>query len=478
MKSIIGRVKQRQLFQEILDGSKSEFMAFFGRRRIGKTFLIREFFDGEFDFQLTGLANADTSQQLFNFFNSYNRQAYIPLVDPPKNWLEAFDKLKDHLETIDTPHKKIIFLDEVPWMDTAKSDFISGLENFWNSWAAYRNDVILITCGSAASWMINELINNHGGLHNRVTHQVHLEPFTLQETEEFLLAKGHRCTRYQIIQLYMVTGGVPFYLERLNPQKSIMQNIDDLCFKKGGLLRQEFPHLFRSLFKKYQKHELVVKALSTKSLGLTRKEILAQTQLRSGGTFSSILEELELSGFITGYTAIDKKSKDTLYRLSDFYTLFYFKFIANNPNPEDNYWINRIDDPSHRAWSGYAFEQVCLEHQKAIKKAIGISGVRTEIGSWKGTSNKKGAQIDMLINRKDGITNICEMKYSINEYTITKDYADKLRTKIGVFRSSTKTKNAIQLVMVTTYGLNRNAYSDELVHKSVTMDELFVKTTQ
>jgi len=177
----------------------------------------------------------------------------------------------------------------------------------------------------------------------------------------------------------------------------------------------------------------------------------------SGGTFSSILEELELSGFITGYTAIDKKSKDTLYRLSDFYTLFYFKFIANNPNPEDNYWINRIDDPSHRAWSGYAFEQVCLEHQKAIKKAIGISGVRTEIGSWKGTSNKKGAQIDMLINRKDGITNICEMKYSINEYTITKDYADKLRTKIGVFRSSRKTKNAIQLVMVTTYGLNRNA---------------------
>jgi len=473
MKSVIGRKKEKQLLDKVLQGDKSEFLAFYGRRRIGKTFLIREYLKDKFDFQLTGLANADTGQQLFNFQNSYNRQAVRILENAPKNWLEAFEHLKTHIEMITDDRKKIIFLDEVPWMDTAKSDFITGLENFWNSWAAYRNDIILITCGSAASWMINQLINNHGGLHNRVTHQVHIEPFTLSETEALLEANSHICTRYQIIQLYMITGGVPFYLERLDPQKSIMQNIDDLCFHKGGLLRQEYPHLFRSLFKKYQKHELIAKALSKKTIGLTRKEILTQTKLKSGGTFTSTLEELALSGFITSYSAIDKKSKETLYRLSDFYTLFYFKFIEDNPTPEPNYWINRIDDPAHRAWSGYAFEQVCLAHQEAIKKAIGITGVRTEIGSWRGKADNKGVQIDLLIKRKDGVTNICEMKYSINPFTITKDYAANLRNKIGIYRSASRTRDAVQLVMTTTYGLKRNAYSDELVHNEVTMDDLF-----
>lgn len=453
-------------------------MALYGRRRVGKTFLIREYFNYEFDFYFSGLANADTSQQLFNFYNAYNRQANLTLEKPPVNWLVAFEYLKDHLELVKSDNKLVIFLDEIPWLDTARSDFMIGLESFWNDWASNRKDILLVVCGSAASWMIDELINNHGGLHNRVTKHVKIEPFSLNETEEYLVSRGHKCTRYQIIQLYMVTGRIPYYLEALDPQLSILQNIDALCFHKGGLLRSEFAHLFRSLFKKYQKHELIVKVLATKSMGMTRKEILKNTGLKSGGTFTKVLEELELSGFITSYAAIDKRAKDSIFRLTDFYTLFYFKFIVNVHNPEKNYWVNRVDDPSHRAWSGYSFEQVCLSHEDAIKKAIGISGVSTIVGSWRGNSDDVGAQIDMLIDRKDGVVNICEMKFSINEYTVTKDYATKLRNKIGVYKASTNTKSAVQLVMVTTYGLKKNAYSNELVHKEVVMDDLFVDISE
>jgi len=477
MEDFIGRHREKKIFDNRLTSNKSEFLAFYGRRRIGKTFLIREYFDYAFDFYISGLANADTSQQLFNFYNGFNKQSNQALEKPPQNWLEAFEHLKNHLDLIKREGKLVIFLDEVPWMDTAKSDFMIGLENFWNDWASNRKDVLLIVCGSAASWMINELINNHGGLHNRVTKHVKIESFSLHETEEFLLSRGHKCTRYQIIQLYMVTGGIPYYLEGLDPQLSILQNIDEMCFHKGGLLRTEFSHLFRSLFKKYQKHELIAKTLSSKTMGMTRKEILHKSGLKSGGTFTKVLEELELSGFITSYAAIDKKAKDAVFRLTDFYSLFYFKFIINKPNPEKNYWINRVDDPSHRAWSGYAFEQVCLSHEDAIKKAIGISGVSTSVGSWRGKSEDIGAQIDMLIDRKDGVVNICEMKFSISEYAITKDYATKLRNKVGVYKASTNTKSAVHLIMVTTYGLKKNAYSNELVHNEITMEDLFVDIT-
>jgi len=473
MSDLVGRHKEKEIFVKRIASKQSEFLAFYGRRRVGKTYFIREYFDYTFDFQLSGLGNADTVQQLFNFYNAYNRQANQALNAPPKNWLEAFEYLKDHIELIKDKGKKIIFLDEVPWMDTPKSDFMMGLESFWNGWAANRKDIVLIVCGSAASWMLNELINSHGGLHNRVTQEVKIEPFTLSEVEEYLTSQGHIATRYQILQLYMVTGGIPFYLERLRPDLSILQNIDELCFHKGGILKYEFEHIFKSLFKKYHRHEKIVETLAGRTSGMTRKEIITKSKLKTGGTFTKVLEELELSGFISKYVPIGKRVKDTIYRLSDFYTLFYFKFIKNNLAPEQNYWVKRVDDSAHRAWTGYAFEQVCLDHADAIKSALGIEGVSTEIGSWKGISEDQGAQIDMLINRKDGVINICEMKYSINEYTITKDYANKLRNKIGVFKASTKTKKAVQLIMVTTYGLKRNAYSNELVVKEIVMDDLF-----
>ncbi|MCF3110576.1 MarR family transcriptional regulator [Niabella sp. CC-SYL272] len=360
-----------------------------------------------------------------------------------------------------------MFLDELPWLDTAQSGFMPALEHFWNSWASSRTDIVLVVCGSAASWMINKLIHNKGGLHNRVTRRIKLEPFSLAECEAFLRSRNAVFDRYQVIQLYMAMGGIPFYLNQVDPGLSAAQNIDRICFSENGLLVTEFDDLYRSLFNKAEKHILVIEALSKKAKGLTRDEIITITKLPNAGSTTRILKELEESGFIRRYHSFGKKERNSLYQLSDFYSLFYLRFIVNRR--DENNWINGLDDPKHRAWSGYAFEQVCLAHIKEIKQALGISGVQTSVSSWTG----EGAQIDLVIDRKDQVINLCEMKFSINNFSITKKYAEELRNKLTAFREATSTRKTLFLTLITTYGLTRNAYAGSLVQNDLNMEVLF-----
>jgi len=473
MNGFVGREKEIKQLDRIKTSRKSEFVALYGRRRVGKTYLVREYFQYQFDFQLTGLAKANTRQQLTNFHVTLQRKAASYDNRIPDNWFEAFQYLIDYLESIREERKKVIFLDELPWLATPRSDFMMALEHFWNSWATNRKDIILIACGSAASWMISELINNRGGLHNRVTERIKIHPFNLAETERLLQSKNNVLGRYQILQLYMAMGGIPYYLDAVSPEKSASQNIEEMCFRKGAILETEFKNLFASLFKNAFKHEAIITALSTKAKGMSRKELAKAAEMKTGGSLTRLLNELEESGFISRYTPINKKSKDTLYRLSDFYSLFYFKFIKNNTNYDEGVWMNAIDNPSQRAWAGYAFEQVCLAHIPQIKKALGISGVISHTSSWKSTQSEKGAQVDLVIDRRDQVVNLCEVKYSINPFTITKSYAENLRNKIGAFRSETKTRKAVFLTMITTFGLERNEHASALVQNELTMDALF-----
>jgi uncharacterized protein len=471
--SIVGRKNEISRLQKIIESPKSEFVALYGRRRVGKTFLIREFFNYTFNFQVSGLANADTSQQLFNFYTSLSRQSRLFFGQKPNNWLEAFQQLIDHLENIEGKAKKVIFFDEMPWLDTKSSDFMMGLEHFWNSWATNRKDIILITCGSAASWMINVLINNPGGLHNRITQRMKIEPFCLQEVEEFFESKNCVFDRYQIIQLYMTVGGIPYYLDAVNPELSATQNIQALFFDNNSFLKNEFLNLYRSLFRKHEIYEKVVEILSTKTQGLQRSEIVTLSDISSGGTLTKVLTDLEESGFISSYTSLDQKTNHTLYRLSDFYTAFYFKFIQSNQYSGKNAWINLLDNPIHRAWQGFTFEQVCLSHIEQIKKALGIHGILSREATWKGKNEEKSAQIDLLIDRRDQVINICEAKFSIDKYTITKEYSEKLRSKISIFKEATKTKKSVFLTMITTYGIEKNKHSTSIIQNEITMNDLF-----
>jgi AAA+ ATPase superfamily predicted ATPase len=469
---LIGRKDSKERLLKLLESKKSEFLAVYGRRRVGKTFLIKEYFQYQFDFFMSGMANATTPQQLFNFDAELSRQSSLVFNTPSSNWMIAFQRLREHLESKTKDGKLVIFIDELPWMQTHRSDFLMALEHFWNTWATHRKDVLLIVCGSAASWMLTEVINSTGGLHNRVTSQMKIEPFNLGEAEELLLSKGCQLDRYQIIQLYLCLGGIPYYLDAVEPGKSAAQNIQGLFFEKGGLLRNEFHNLYRALFKRHEVYEKVVQILSAKTYGMSRTEIIQVAGLQSGGTITKVLEDLEESGFITSYPSLDRKQKKISYRLSDYYTAFYFRFLQR---PQSSNWLQLNDQPIHRAWQGITFEQVCMDHVQQIKKALGISGIQAEHAAWRGMAEHKGAQIDLLIDRRDHVITICECKFQLDSFSISKDYADQLRSKISVFKEVSRTKKAIHLVIVSTYGLKRNSYSDLLVQNEVTMDALFEK---
>lgn len=470
---MIGRQEELALLQTLERADKSSFVAVYGRRRVGKTYLIRTVFENKMVFQLTGLARTKINKQLANFHaalvKNFPQYEEKPIA---QDWFQAFLQLESALETSPAA-KKIVFLDELPWLDSRNSGFVSALEHFWNSWASARRDVLLIVCGSAASWMINNLINNHGGLHNRVTHQMPIDPFTLAECEAFFKSKSATYDRYQLLQLYMVLGGIPFYLDMVETAQSAAQNINRLCFTPKGGLRKEFDNLYASLFRNADKHIAVIEALAKKTQGMEREDLIKASNLINNGNTTKILKELEESDFIRRYNTFGKNSRNSLYQLTDFYSLFYLKFIKSNSVLDTDFWLSSLDNPEVRAWSGYAFEQICLSHLSAIKKALGISGIQTISSAWLGSYDNQKAQIDLVIDRRDHVITICEMKFSINPFIIEKKYADDLRTKIAIFKQSTGTTKAVFLTFITTFGLIQNEHAMSLVQNSLTMDILF-----
>ena len=470
---LIGRENEQTLLHNAYNSEYSRFIAVYGRRRVGKTFLIRETFDYNFTFQHSGLANGKLKEQLLAFSESLT-DAGMTELPTIRNWMEAFKQLKILIKE-SSDIKKVIFIDELSWMDTPKCDLMMALENFWNSFASARKDVVLIICSSATSWILNNVVHNKGGLHNRVTDKIALQPFNLNECEKFLDSKNISMDYYDILEGYMALGGVPYYWDFIQRDKSMTQNINLLFFEKDAFLKGEFDYLYASVFKKPEDYIKIVTALGKKKIGMTRGEIAKETGITANGAFTKKLEELESCGFVRRYHEYGKKNMGAVIQLIDNYTLFYFKFLETAPT-DSKFWEKSIDSPSRRAWMGLAFERVCLQHSEQIKKKLGILGVLTDESAWNCTSDSNngiyGSQVDLVIDRKDRVVNLCEMKYAQNEYEITKDYETKLREKVSDFRNITKTKSAINLTIVTTYGLKNNKYSGR-VHSVVTASDLF-----
>ena len=472
---LIGRKEELKELKDAFKSEYSEFVAVYGRRRVGKTFLVREAFNYEFTFQHTGVAKEKIAGQLAAFRTSLIDCGY---ADCPElsSWSDAFNALKVVIKS-SRKKKKVIFIDEISWMDTPKSQFVSALEHFWNGWCSARKDVLLIICASATSWIINKVIKDRGGLHNRVSVQIYLMPFTLKECEEYLQSRGIRISRYQILTLYMVMGGPAYYWSLLQKGKSAAQNIDNLFFAENGKLRGEYNALYESLFKNPQRYIKIMEALGDKGIGLTRQELVDDYGLENNGVLTTCLEELEQCGFIRKYNAFDKEKKEALFQLIDNYTLFYYKFIRE-AGGDTAFWMHSLNSGFYRAWSGLAFERVCLQHVGPIKAALGISGVMTRQCAWRADRKKlspgeRGAQIDLLIDRKDDIVSICEMKWASEPYVIDKDYDEKLRNKVAAFIRETGTNKSVLVSMVTTYGVRENTYSDA-VQSQVVLEDLFV----
>ena len=467
---LIGRKKESEELQRLFHSGRPEFITVYGRRRVGKTYLINALFEKDFAFKMTAILNDDMKGQLRNFavaVEEYGSEDEPALSD----WFDAFKQLRALLEKSNLK-RKIVFIDEMPWLDTKGSHFIPALEHFWNGWASAREDIMLIVCGSAASWISKKLFKSRGGLHNRITRRILLKPFTLAECRLYAEKEGLQTDEISLLENYMTFGGVPYYLSLLNKNYSLAQNVSRLFFSNGGELRDEYANLYASLFTNATKHLLVVEALGKKRIGLTREEIKQATKLPEGGSLTEVLEELEMSGFIRKYTPFARKKKGSLYQLIDHFTLFYLAFVKQSPYEEPDYWMKMRETQKYRTWRGYAFEQVCLSHVEQIQKTIGVAGVITHIESWRSGLANNGAQIDLLINRSDGVISMCEMKFSDSEFSITKKLAHEIRNKRNVFIGETETKKAVHIVLVTPIGLKRNEYFD-LVQSVVTATDLF-----
>ena len=473
MGTIIGRKNEIRQLTDYYNSGRAEFVAIYGRRRIGKTYLVRNVFRGRFCFEMSGSIGAGSEAQLSNFVHALYDYGYHT-DGSLKTWTDAFFALRSILkERIGKGERLVLFIDELPCLDTSKSGFLQAFEHFWNSWASDHNEIMLIVCGSATSWMVGNLIDSHGGLHNRITHEIHLAPFSLAETEEMLLASGFVWHRLSILQAYSIMGGVPYYLGLLEKDKSLEANIDRLFFAERGELRREYHRLYASLFKNSEIYTKVIEALASCKQGLTRKQIAEKIKSASGGSLTKVIKELVNCDFVRGYNTRERKikQKDQIYQLTDLYTLFYMQF-CHKATTDEHYWTNIMGKPVQNTWYGLSFERICMLHIPQIKNKLGIDRIHTEYYSWRSRESESAAQIDLIIERADNLANVCEIKYSQLPYSITKEEESRIRNRIADFVSETGIRTGVLPTMITTFGIRNNAYSS-IAQVSLTMDDLF-----
>jgi uncharacterized protein len=469
---IIGRKKERQILENTIQSYKSELIVVYGRRRVGKTFLIREVYKKYMRFEYTGMYKASAKDHLKLFKVTLDKLTGTR-NKTPLNWLEAFEQLKDYCETLTDKKKKVLFIDEFPWIDNNKSSFLKAFDNFWNTFATKRNDLVVVICGSAAAYMINKIIRSKGGLHNRLSEKIRIEPFNLSETKKLLAQNKVKLTNYDILQLYMAMGGIPHYLQKVLPNESATQAIDRLCFEKDGFLRNEFKDVFASLFDQIDNHEKIIRTLAKVRKGITRKELLKKSDLPTGGNITRTLNELQESGFIEQYLPYHG-SNNALYRLTDEYCNFYIKYIEQHKPTKNGVWNKLHQHATFKSWAGFTFETICLKHIEQIKEGLKISGIYSTSGSWTERSGEKGTQIDLLIDRDDNVINVCEIKFYNTKFNIDKKYAEELKNKVDTFANSTKTNKSIFITFISTYGLKENQYSKQLVQNNLTLEHLFL----
>ncbi len=475
---MIGREKEIKELEKIYSSNKAEMVAVYGRRRVGKTYLVDEVFRDRITFRHAGLSPLDEDPkgllqaQLDHFYNSLKLYG-MEEEGKPENWLDAFFLLEKLLQHIDDGTRQVVFLDELPWLDTPRSGFIRAFEGFWNTWACHRKNLMVIICGSANSWMENELINNHVGLYGRVTYEIKLSPFSLLECEKYYESRNIKFSRYDIVQSYMILGGIPYYMEYMDEELSLAQNIDKVFFSKGAKLKLEFDRLFESVFKRPEAIKAIVELLYTRNMGFTRKGIAETLKISNGGHLTKDLNSLIASDFVIKYVPFGFSKKEEYYKLVDPFCLFYLHFVRNQTSSNNRFWQQNTAMPKVVTWRGYAYENVCFAHIDQIKDALGIRDVITSESAWtKKADDEEGVQIDMLISRKDNVVNMCEIKFYSDDFVVSKDYYRTIQRRIEALLAVIPRKMSVYSTLITTYGLKKNEYSGAFV-KIVTFDDLF-----
>ncbi|MDO4309836.1 MAG: ATP-binding protein [Prevotella sp.] len=473
MDKLIGREQEIRLLKEYASSSRSEFIAIYGRRRVGKTYLVNRLFSGKMAFSMTGVLGGTADEQMEAFIDAMQEYSGI-LPDKPKSWMEAFRILKIHLKkNLNKKRRCIVFLDELPSMDTQRSGFIRALGYFWNSWASLQYNLTLIVCGSATSWMIRNIVNDKGGLHDRITHEIHLHPFNLHETELYLKSRGFKWERIAVMQAYMALGGVPYYLSLLHSHESFAMNIDRLFFSEEEEMRREYKRLYTTLFRSPDSYMSIVSALAKVKTGMTRDELRTMLAKESSGSLSGKLEDLINCDIIRKYVVRNKtiKRNSAIYQLMDFYSLFYLTFIPR-AETEVRYWSNHIGTPEVNTWLGLCFERICMSHVTQIKEALHIDRISTKFYSWRSKQSVPKAQIDLILERADGVINLFEIKYSEADFTLDNTENKKIRNRVEAFRLESGVRESLWPTLITTFGLRDGIHTSTFV-TILTMDDLF-----
>ena len=486
--NVIGREKEEVKLKQMVASERAEFVAVYGRRRVGKTFLVTEYFrESPHTFlYVSGIKDGTKQQQIANFTQALLECFQLDISLPGfafKSWSTAFEQLTKLINRQHKNKKVILFFDELPWLATKRSQLMQTIDYYWNRYWSHDKRIKLITCGSAASWMLSKLINAKGGLHNRVTHIMKIEPFNLRLTKQYLKYLGIHYQNSQVLDIYLAFGGIPHYLNFMKKGLSPIQNINKACFTSGQELRDEFDRLFKSLFDSYQAHEEIVRVLAKHPYGISRGALIKKLKLsRDGGRLSIRLTELEESGFIRSFISEDNE-KGTYYKVIDEYSLFYLSWIEKSKRGRltRNYWQTQVGTGRYHAWSGYAFEAVFDKHLDQVCKALQIPD--GSVGyTWRYVppkkSNETGCQIDLLFNRPDKLITICEAKCNGEPFVIDKDYAHKLQNKMTIYQKKSKTHKTLELSFITTKGLKKNIYSESMVANVMVLDDFFVKIRQ
>ncbi len=474
---MIGRTKEINELNSLYEGKRAELVAVYGRRRVGKTYLIGEVFKDKFTFRHVALSPEEdasgnaTKNQLDAFYLSLIRYGMDKNEKKPETWFEAFFLLEELLDRKNQNGRLLVFFDELPWMDTANSNFIKAFEYFWNGYGCTKSNLMVIVCGSANSWIQNHLINSHGGLYDRVTYEIKLTPFSLKECEQFFAEKDIVMTKYDIASSYMVFGGIPYYLGYFQKEKSLSGNIDSLFFSKSAPLKLEFDRLFLSSFDNGNFVEKIVHFLSKRKKGFTRNEIVMKLGVGDGGNLTKALNALISSDFIEKYVPFGVKSKVVHYRLIDPFCIFYLKFCYEQKR-DDNFWSSGVSGQELSSWRGLAFENVCLNHVDAIKKSLGISGVITRTSAWNYSNEEGTGQIDLIISRNDNVVNVCEIKFYSKPYTVDESLYMKILSRDEEVRKYIPKKAAVHNTLITTFGVNKNQYSS-VFQNILTLNDLF-----
>ncbi len=476
---MVGRQREIKDLNRLYDGNKAELVAIYGRRRVGKTFLVDEVFGERITFRHAGLspegeeATGLLKTQLDHFYNSLIIQG-MKKCKKPDNWLDAFLLLEKYLQKKDDGSRQLVFIDELPWLDTSRSGFLRAFEGFWNNWGCHRKNLMVVVCGSANSWILDNLINNHGGLYNRVTYQIKLSPFSLGECAEFYNENHVSLSNYDIVQSYMILGGIPYYMGYFDPELSLAQNIDHLFFERNSALKDEYDRLFESVFVNPGAMKTILEVLSTRNAGYTRKEISEKTGFSNGGGLSRYLNALVTSDFVVKYVPFGFGKREEYYKLTDPFCLFYLHFREAIDRGDDEFWQHNLTAQPVVVWRGYSFENVCFNHIPQIKKALGISGVTTSASAWsKREDDEEGAQIDLLLSRNDNVLNMCEIKFYGDDFTVTGDYYRKLLRRQEMLMKEVNKKTVIRSTLVTTFGLKKNEYSG-IFTNIITLKDLFL----